>query len=151
MKPGPVQLLADGDLIALVNSLVGQPYEEGARGPHAWSCWGLAWHVLRAGFGIDLPFAPLDQLMPHLAASEVRRRFAASAQPVHGAIAAMTRAETPHHVGVYLAFDGGVVLHALEGSGVIVSPLAELVQLRFQTRWYAPVTPEPGRDALRAA
>jgi cell wall-associated NlpC family hydrolase len=143
--------LPQPELIALVNGLVGQPYQEGARGPDAWSCWGLAWHLQREAFEIDLPFAPLGELMPHLAVTEVRRRFVASPVPVHGAIAAMTRAETPHHVGVYLALDGGVVVHALEGSGVIVSPLAELCQLRFQTRWYAPVAPEPGRDALIAA
>lgn len=34
---------------------VGLPYEEGARGPAKWDCWGLLWLVLQEQFGVEVP------------------------------------------------------------------------------------------------
>jgi cell wall-associated NlpC family hydrolase len=34
---------------------IGLPYENGARGPAAWDCWGILWKVLAEQFDIEIP------------------------------------------------------------------------------------------------
>ncbi|CPK74677.1 Uncharacterised protein [Bordetella pertussis] len=51
-------------------------------------------------------------------------------QPEHGD-GVLLRAGNDPHVGIYLDLDGGGVLHAMEGRGVIFSPMRALVTMGF--------------------
>ncbi|MEX0752362.1 MAG: NlpC/P60 family protein [Xanthobacteraceae bacterium] len=111
--------------------LIGKPYRARARGPDAFCCWGLNQYVWRQRLGIDVPDIP--------DAADAFRRIARDGRYAVGRIAAveapapreldavyMTMRKAPHHVGVWVAADGGGVLHALDGAGVVFQRRADL-------------------------
>lgn len=122
-----------------VNFLVGLPYEKGSFGPESFNCWGLLYFVQLNYFKVQIPFAPLED-------SEGCRKlfddqlgqgsWARLERPEHGCGALMRGGETPH-VGIYLDIDGGGILHAMEGVGVIWTPFYKLRSLSFgRTQYY---------------
>lgn len=109
-----------------INRYVGLPYLAGGRGP-AFDCWGLLMHLQREHFGVDLPEVNGDW---QAAGAEYEARRASGvwslvAKPEHGAPALMRGGMHPH-VGTWLDVDGGGVLHAQEGVGVVWTPAARL-------------------------
>lgn len=111
-----------------INRYVGLPYQAGGRGPGAFDCWGLLLAVQRAHFGRALPDLQMGDAATSFAAYEHRRatgEWVLIARPVHGAPALM-RAGMHPHVGTWLGVDGGGVLHAQEGAGVVWTPANRL-------------------------
>lgn len=114
------------DRVGFINSLIGRPYRLGAAGPEAFDCYGLARHVQQEVFDTDLPpfEAPADfgrtAIAAFLAAHPERKRWVKVDRPVDGALVSMAKQEVGYHVGVYLADDGGIIIHALDELGVIV-------------------------------
>lgn len=113
---------------------LGLPWQSGAQGPQAFDCWALVRHVHRAHFGRELPVVDVDAA--NLAA--VRATFAATPifqlwrqveQPAEGDAVVMHKGSAADHVGVWVEVDGGRVLHAAQGAGVVATPLAALRRL----------------------
>ena len=102
--------------IDAIQSYVGLPYKELGREKPALDCWGLIYHVYREQLGIELPLFD-DKTAAHLA------RIAQGGaddfgwekieKPVDMCVIAMSqRGKALHHVAIYLAVDGGSVLHS---------------------------------------
>lgn len=109
-----------------VNGYIGKRWRLGARGPDEYDCWGLLLQLHRAHFGVDIADVPLGDPMRALFAE----RMACGAwrllpMPLHGAAVLMRGGDDPH-VGMYLDLDGGGVLHAMEGVGVIFTQQSAL-------------------------
>lgn len=52
-------------------------------------------------------------------------------EPLHLCVVAMGRWRSVYHVGIWLDFDGGGVLHSIEGSGVRFDTLGKIGQIGF--------------------
>lgn len=118
---------------------VGLPYKEGSYGPDNYNCWGLLYHVQRTYFAVDMPMAPIgdpDKLR-HMFADHINASvWALVEKPKHGDGALMRSGDNPH-VGIYLDIDGGGILHALEGVGVVFTTLDQLNVVGFaRTKYY---------------
>lgn len=113
---------------------VGRPWENGAQGPHAFDCWALVRHVQREHYGRDLPIInvdadDIDALHSAMADHPERRRWSAVDIPADGDCIQVWKGGHLDHVGVYLEIDGGRVLHAIRGSGVVCTALPVLKRL----------------------
>jgi len=111
-----------------VENYLGIPYKEGGMGPDSYNCWGLLRHIQTTYFDTNMPIAPIgdaercqQMFKDHVEASV----WAVDEVPQHGYGALMRGGNNPH-VGVYLEFDGGGILHALEGVGVVFTPITDL-------------------------
>ena len=112
--------------------LIGKPYRARARGPDAFDCWGLCTYVWARHFRLtDVPDVFIDPIDKRA----VRERFARAVddgsgtelvQAFEGCAVLMGRSRAPDHVGIYLAADGGGVLHSLEHVGVVFTKLGAL-------------------------
>ncbi|SDV49829.1 NlpC/P60 family protein [Chitinasiproducens palmae] len=117
---------------------IGKRWEAGARGPDAWDCWGLLLHVQREHFGLALPELPGTEMQTRAVyqGKLVTGEWELIDRPEHGAGALLRGGREPH-VGVWLAIEGGGVLHALEGFGVIWTPGRDLRRLGYsRTRYH---------------
>jgi len=104
----------------------------GADGPNAYDCWSFVRYVQREHFGRELPGVHVDAGNPH----QVRRAFAGQAEerakwwyvkaPAEGDCVLMSHARFHSHIGVWIAADGGGILHCLEGCGVVFNTPAQL-------------------------
>ena len=104
--------------------LIGRPYRAGGQGPDAFDCWGLVRWVMANRFGRALPAIPVgaSDIRAVLIAFRhhpERRRWSAVERPGEGDCVLLRRSRHPVHVGVWLAADGGGLLHAVEGTGVV--------------------------------
>jgi cell wall-associated NlpC family hydrolase len=123
-----------------LRGLIGKPYARGSHGPEAFDCYGVVDCVWRQLFNRSLPVR--EEAM--LARPTDWRRLKA---PQDGALVFM-RFAGDRHVGVYLADDGGGVLHAVEPDGwrpgdrrpAVVFDTLFALRLRgyMQTRFYLP-------------
>lgn len=105
---------------------IGLPWVKGAQGPEAFDCWGLVRHVQRVHFGIEIPEIAVDAddlraCIRAFTGHAERARWAAVAAPRPGDGVLLAHARHPVHAGVWLEPDGGGVLHAVRGAGVIYS------------------------------
>jgi len=97
--------------------LIGKTYAMGAEGPNAFDCYGLAAHVERRLFGVELPARAIEGVSSYRAWSRVE-------DPRDGALVMLEHARG-RHVGVYLSEERGVI-HALEDCGVVFDDLPSL-------------------------
>jgi cell wall-associated NlpC family hydrolase len=105
---------------------VGKPWARGADGPEAFDCWGLVREVERRHFGRELPEAPERAALLDTAREVLRRgQWLRTIAPREGD-GVIIRYGPQVHVGVYLDADGGGVLHAVEGVGVIYTLVTDL-------------------------
>ena len=124
-----------------INSYVGIPYIDGSFGPKevGFNCWGLLHYVQENHYGVRMPKAPIGDADACVAMHTdhlVRHVWEVIQFPVDGCGALLRGGRNPH-VGVYLSADGGGILHALEGAGVVFTPLSELPALGFgRTKFY---------------
>ena len=115
---------------------LGRAWRSGASGPEEFDCWGLVRTVQRDVFGRALPEVDVDALdvravVRAFVAHPERARWARVERPSEGDCVLMSHARHPSHVGVWLACNGGGVLHSLRGSGVVFSSLASLRRERW--------------------
>ena len=128
-----------------VNDFIGMPYQEGARGPDAFDCYGLVAAVFRALRGVELPdwyqTAPGPQwasraISVALCGEVAGGRTEKVTEPEDFDIAIVGSMFRAHHVGVVI--DGGV-LHASKAFGSAWHPhrrFAALYPLVEFYRWH---------------
>ncbi len=89
-------------------------YEDGARGPDKWDCWGLVRHAIHAHLGgRELPsWGDVRRTMPRLFTRAYKAEAASmeECRPEVGAIAAVFRGALMVHVGVCIEIDSRVVV-----------------------------------------
>lgn len=117
-------------------SFIGKPWQAGARGPDAYDCWGLLMAAERL-FDVELPdtFDGVDWV-------EFGKCWDLAAMPVEGDAVLMRRPGHPH-VGVWVAANGGRVLHAMEHVGVVLSDTVYLRMQGWRPRYYRYVRTGP--------
>ena len=104
--------------------LIGRPWEAGGRGPDAFDCWGLVRWCWGRHFAIEVPEIPVDAANLRAVLSGFRhhperRRWQAVERSCEGDGVLMRQSRHPVHVGIWLAVDGGGVLHAARDIGVV--------------------------------
>lgn len=118
---------------------IGKPHKPGAEGPDAYDCWHLMRHIKKEYFGVEMPIAPIGDEAACLELFKAKTDsgdWVNITMPEHGDCALLRGGMWPH-VGIYLAIDGGGVLHALEGHGVVWTRMSRLRALGFgRTTFY---------------
>lgn len=127
---------------------IGKPWENGGRGPVAFDCWGLLWFIYRKNLGIELPSYPntdakgltlVRQLIKDEASGGDWKRIA---QPVNYCGVRLS----PSHVGIYLATDGGLILHAADGHNVVAQSVRVLQASGFKSLEFFQHVRAPSRN-----
>lgn len=123
---------------AFINSIVGLPWQEGAQGPCAYDCWGLARSTQRELFGRDLPLLAcaagpsqvnrdnIRDVIRAMDSVELRGEWVRADRPQHGDIAMISHRKYPSHMGTFLRLDGGGILHVTREGGVRFEPITLL-------------------------
>jgi hypothetical protein len=115
---------------AFARDAVGKPWRENGIGPDAYDCWGLARACQRIVFDHTLPIidypSTIRALVETIEHHEIRDGWPEVATPGHGDLVTMTQSQHPHHIGTFLALDGGRVLHATKHEGVMCCTLVQL-------------------------
>lgn len=114
---------------------IGQPWVAGVS-----DCWHFARRVWAERFGWDIPPVAADATD----ARACRRAFAVGhdgtgwmptagvCAPVEGNAVLMAKGRHPCHVGIWIRpTEGPACLHAVEGAGVICTPIARLADLGY--------------------
>lgn len=124
---------------------IGKPFVDGGRGPDVFDCWGLLrWIVANELRRPLLPTYPIpltakreiaDAVESAIAGPEWRKLSA----PLHTCAVGLSRHTKLHHVGLFLAVDGGLVLHADEPRVVAqsISALTARGWNRIEFYWHA--------------
>ncbi|RAI44699.1 glycoside hydrolase [Rhodoplanes roseus] len=134
------------DAAAYVSALIGRPWDR--TGLH---CGALVQQVQRDLFGRSLPDV-MREAPPCDAEGRLERYrvfaehpahgdWQQALRPTHGCLVLMRRRSgRPHeHVGVWLALDGGGVLHTDAPHGVVFDSLAQLALRGWLPTWFVPV------------
>ncbi|MFN4229851.1 hypothetical protein [Parvibaculum sp.] len=136
---------AQRDAAALCNALMTMrlPHRLGAAGPDAFDCWTMLCLLQHRLFAREVKIVSLPQA-PRAAMAEAFASYRPAAEqwraregsPRHGDGVLMTHKDAPHHCGVFLDLDRGVVAHMAEHGGFSVDDrqalrLAGYTQLRF--------------------
>lgn len=114
--------------IEQIEPFVGMPYRAGSYGPDDFNCWGLLYYIQKNYFNVEMPFAPIgnEDACRLLFKERIEAGvWAVTDNPLHGDGVLMRPGSNPH-VGVYLDIDGGGILHALEGFGVVFTATTDL-------------------------
>lgn len=123
--------MTDVECLVFVRGILGKPYEVGAAGPDKFDCSGLISYVGPRAFGFPFPHftdPPIEllSLARFVRDNPERKHWRSSLRPVHGGLVELSHAVAAHHIGLWLKFDGGGVLHAAENVGVSFAPLFRL-------------------------
>lgn len=131
--------------VTWTEELLGLPWRAGATGPRAFDCWGLVRFVSARHFGRALPALGVDAddeagMRAAMRAFLASSGWSRSRAPEHGDGVAMSLAdEGALHVGVWLAVNGGCVLHVPRGGTVVLSTGAQLAMAGWRSlRYYRP-------------
>jgi len=113
---------------------LGLPWRAGAQGPQAFDCWGLVRHVHRVRYGRDLPAVAVNAahqgaVRAEFAHTPIMALWRPVPVPAEGDAVVMFKGAAADHVGLWLAADGGRVLHAAQGAGVVASSVQALRRL----------------------
>lgn len=117
-------------------------YQQGARGPDQYDCWGLVREVLAEHFNVPGEHIPAFGHVPDRKAEltkckdQIQHHFI-KGNPQPGAIACHVRRGILFHVGVVIAFnDGLAVLHTRNRLGPAVDSLSKFNLLNV-TEYYS--------------
>lgn len=112
-------------------SLIGKKFVSGGRGPDEFDCWGLLRWVYDKHWGISLP--EYGGILPGtpdatraIAHGAEMGEWHESKQAVDGCAVGLSKHKIFHHVGVFTALDGGLVVHAYDQTGVVAQSLQSL-------------------------
>ena len=116
----------DGSTPHWASQYIGLPWVAGSS-----DCWSFARSVWREHFGWDVATVDVDaasrlQSLKAFDAHPEYEHWQMVEQPQKGDACLMGKSDRPSHIGVYLAADGGGVLHSLETAGVVFTPVAAL-------------------------
>jgi hypothetical protein len=95
---------------------IGIPYVMSGRDASGVDCWGLICLVYLQEFGMDLPVIPGIPAAETLALcaaieKEVKQDWTEVEKPFDACAVTMSQGEVMHHVGLWVAADGGKVMH----------------------------------------
>ncbi|MDT8856423.1 hypothetical protein RNZ50_15625 [Paracoccaceae bacterium Fryx2] len=114
----------------------------GAEWTRAETCWHFAARIWREQYGVRVPLVPIDGANARatrrmLDGSPERAAWAAVAVPMEGDAVLMAKGAHPCHVGVWITPpEGPGVLHSVEGSGGIFTPLGALAAMGYRVAGY---------------
>ena len=115
-----------------IDKYIGLPWVQGGREFPSFDCWGLVRDVYRSQLNINLPVHPYDTKDINKVASailgDVRKSWVPIDEPEHLCVVTMSTSKVPHHVGVFLALDGGLVLHSGEHQNACCQTVKQLHQ-----------------------
>ena len=112
------------------SEVIGRLWVAGGRGPDAFDCWGLVVWVQGRHYGRTLPAIPAENLrsiVANFGRHPERRRWQRVAAPADGDGVLLRQARYSVHAGVWLACDGGGVLHCVQGAGVVFQKPRDLI------------------------
>lgn len=115
---------------------IGLPYEPAGRGPDKVDCWGLVRLVYQREFQIELPLYPgialeTDSLKATIAIAEgLQRDWWPVSAPFDGCLVAMSQKRSIHHIGIFIAADGGKVLHCWHAAQQTVAETVHSLRMR---------------------
>lgn len=110
---------------------LGLPWVSGHEGPTSFDCWGLVRYVQKQHYGRDLSSIHVDAdnvraVVHAFNGNDERNRWHKVDAPKDGDCLLLSQSEEPTHVGVWLDVDGGGLLHAVKGAGVVFSSPANI-------------------------
>lgn len=110
---------------------IGRRWVSGGRGPEHFDCWGLCWWIAKTHFSREMPIYALDPANRPLCGKAFESAAKGTewlrlARPAEGCIVGLGRGSFLLHCGIYTEADGGLVLHAEEGSHVIAQSVQRL-------------------------
>lgn len=113
---------------------IGLPWESGAQGPDAFDCWAFVRHVQREHFSRMLPVISVDAhdravVRTEFVVNPERARWVPVTRPVEGDAVLVYKGNAADHVGVWIDVDGGKILHAAPGIGVVSTSTKALRRL----------------------
>lgn len=109
-------------------NLIGKPWRP------EWHCWGLVRQVYREQLSVELPEFPtvdprnVEAFGRAIHAGALSADWAQIGAPEEFAVVAMSRKNLFHHVGIWTEADGGLIVHAQDGSCTVADSLPYLRQ-----------------------
>lgn len=116
-------------------TVIGKPWRAGEVGPDAFDCWGLVVDYYKRVRGVTLDavinFDPKQILACcRFGAKETQASaWHRVSRPTTGDVVAMGRNTASHHAGLWVGLDGGLILHAADGSRVVAHSKFQLAGL----------------------
>lgn len=105
---------------------LGKPWVSGAQGPDAFDCWSLVRTVQLQVFNRQLPIIMVDGLDTSAIIQTFKthneyKHWKQISEPVEGdCVITKSAPNKPEHVGIWVGVDGGRILQAVYGSGVVL-------------------------------
>lgn len=126
MTHASLDLLQTNQAVHWAFSYLGTPWVSGGDGSAGYDCYTFMRHIQFAHFGIDMPVIDTSADDYRAVVGAMRQHDEKSnwihvQDPEEGDCVLMAHAKYPSHAGVYLAADGGGVLHCVRGEGVVFS------------------------------
>lgn len=121
-----------------VAPLVGLPWEAYATGPAAYDCHGLVCHVQHRHYRrrldrhLEVVSGDVEAMHTAICAEQETGRWQRLSAPKDGCVVLLTTGTRFHHVGVWLAVNGGRVLHSRAKRGVALDSVQHLRTLGFR-------------------
>lgn len=123
---------------------LGLPYVAGGDGPESYDCGGLVVALQEALYGrrLDVPPYARESILGSvraLRAGVVGPEWQEAAEPLDSDLALMSQNADrgPHHVGAYVALDGGRIVHTLQtGRGSIAQRLSTVLRQGWRIWFY---------------
>lgn len=126
-------------------------WSSGGLGPDEFNCYGLVQDVYKTQWDIDLPnfMVEADDLrttVRTIGAELYKERWFETSFPEHGAIVLFSYRIAPTHVGIWLKYDGGVVLHSCKQLNITCTPVHVLKSYGFiRPRFFSYVERTPSK------
>lgn len=112
-----------------IGKYLSAPYEDGARGPLAFDCWGLCRSIRAEVFGFSLlptlGAVGRNKLRSNTAAYRELKNGMEECRPEPGAIAAAFRGEYLEHIGVIVHLDGQLKVLDTNPGGPRIRPVRD--------------------------
>ena len=113
-----------------VNSYIGLPWVSGGRVFPEFDCWGLVRDVYRKQLDVELNNYPYNTGELLFVAKEMiadlREDWVELEKPEDLCLVTMATKRAPHHVGIFLSLDGGLVLHSGEHQSACCQTVSQL-------------------------
>ncbi len=114
------------------NDYIGLPWVSGGRDFPNFDCWGLVRDVYQKQLGVELNVYPYNAADLHLVSKtmicDLKQDWVELDTPEDLCLVTMSTGKVPHHVGVFLAVEGGLVLHSGEHQAACCQTVPQLRQ-----------------------
>lgn len=115
---------------------LGMPWVSGHEGPESFDCWGLVRYVQQQHFNRNVPSILVDAnnihaVVKEFTANDERSQWQEVEHPKEGDCLLLSQNKRPTHVGIWLEVDGGGLLHAVQGAGVVFTGLKNIKHMGY--------------------